>query len=415
MSFMAFIIFEEAYAWEKAADGVSTSMPKATREEVMTVVEKSVIKQQPATPVAVPKPLTGTAVVLTRHGGPQALEVRPWEVPPPGPGEVRVRVEAAGISFADLLVCQGLHPERAATPHVPGWDVVGLVESLGSEIEGVRVGERVASLPIHGGWAEYANVPGEWVVSVPATLAPTTAVCMVFDYVVALQMLTRPAGWYFDRTSTARRGDTVLFQGVAGGVGTAFMQVARQLGIRVLGTAREAQRTHVEAQGGILIDFEHEDVVKRCRELTGGRGVDFAYDAVGGTARISRRALRPGGRVVYFGFVTLLSGGGARDWTGIAKTTANTVLAFAGNLRPGGKRTSAYSIQKLGRRHPDWYRDDLATLLAMLADGKLTPQIAAVVGLDEVPEALAKFGRPRAPGKQLVAVAPTQYEGTAGS
>src|SRR6266511_4367809 len=295
MSFMAFIIFEEAYAWEKAADGVSTSMPKATREEVMTVVEKSVIRQQPATPVAVPKPLTGTAVVLTRHGGPQALEVRP--------GEVRVRVEAAGISFADLLVCQGLHPERAATPHVPGWDVVGLVESLGSEIEGVRVGERVASLPI-------------------------------------------PAGWYFDRTSTARRGDTVLFQGVAGGVGTAFMQVARQLGIRVLGTAREAQRTHVEAQGGILIDFEHEDVVKRCRELTGGRGVDFAYDAVGGTARISRRALRPGGRVVYFGFVTLLSGGGARDWTGIAKTTANTVLAFAGNLpraASGRRRTASRS------------------------------------------------------------------------
>src|SRR5262249_40364391 len=156
---------------------------------------------------------------------------------------------------------------------------------------------------------------------------------------VALQMLTRPAGWYFDRTSTAHRGDTVLFQGVAGGVGTAFMQVARQLGIRVLGTDREAKRAYVESHGGLLIDFEHEDVVQRCRELTGGHGVDYAYDAVGATARISRRALRPGGRVVYFGFVTLLSGGGARDWTGIAKTAGNTALAFAGNLRPGGKRT----------------------------------------------------------------------------
>jgi len=326
-----------------------------------------------------------------------------------------VRVEATGISFADLLVCQGLHPERRPTPHVPGWDVVGVVESVGSEIGGVSVGERVASLPIVGGWAEYANIPGQWAVPVPATLAPTTAVCVVFDYVVAYQMLTR--------TTAARRGDTVLFQGVGGGTGTAFMQVARQLGVRVLGTDREAKRAHVEAQGGILIDFEHEDVVKRCRELTGGRGVDYAYDAVGATAPSSLRALRPGGRLVWFGDVTLLSDG-ARDWRSGAKTVGNTGLAFAGNLRPGGKRTSLYSIQRhgshsvsrslrlLGRRHPEWYRDDLGTVMAMLADGKFAPQIAAVLTLDEAPEALATFGRPRIPGKQVIAVPPTEDDGT---
>ena len=106
------------------------------------------------------------------------------------------------------------------------------------------------------------------------------------------------------------------------------MQVARHLGIRVLGTDREAKRAHIEAQGGILIDFEHEDVVERCRELTDGRGVDYAYDAVGASARASHRALRPGGRLVWFGMVTLLARG-ARDWRGSAKTVGNTVLAFA--------------------------------------------------------------------------------------
>jgi len=375
------------------------------------VLKEPITREQPkrpvATPVAAPEPLTGTAVVLTRHGGAEALDVRPWEVPPPGPQEVRVRVEAAGISFADLLVCQGLHPERRPTPHVPGWDVVGVVESVGSEIEGVSVGERVASLPIVGGWAKYANLPGEWVVPVPAAVAPTTAVCVVFDYVVGYQMLTR--------STAAQRGDTVLFQGVGGGTGTAFMQVARQLGVRVLGTDREAKRAHIEAQGGTLIDFEHEDIVRRCRELTGGRGVDYAYDAVGATAPSSLRALRPGGRLVWFGDVALLSRGD-RDWRSSAKTVVNSARPFAGNLRPGGKRTSLYSIQRhgshsvshalrlLGRRHPEWYRDDLATLLAMLADGKLAPQIGAVLTLDKVPEALARFGRPRTPGKQLIAV-----------
>ena len=353
--------------------------------------------------MAQPGPLTGTAVVLTRHGGVEALEVRAWEVPPPGPHEVRVRVEAAGVSFADLLICQGVHPERRRTPHVPGWDVLGIVESVGSEVHRVTVGERVASLPIVGGWAEYAVIPGEWVVPVPATLPPMTAICLVFDYVVAYQMLTR--------STAARCGDTVLFQGVGGGVGTAFMQIARQLGVRVLGTDREAKQAHTEAQGGVLIDYEHEDVATRCHELTSGRGVDYAYDGVGDTARTSLRALRPEGRLVWFGSITLLSRG-ARNWRSVAKTVANTALAFAGNLRPGGKRISLYSIQMLGRRHPDWYRDDLATLFAMLAEGKLAPQIAAVLPLDEAPAALARLAGHGPPGKQVIAVAPIEHEAT---
>jgi len=343
-----------------------------------------------------PRPLTGSAVVLTRHGGAEALEVRPWEVPPPGPREVRLRVEAAGVSFADLLICQGLHPERRPTPHVPGWDALGIVESVGEEVEGVTIGERVASLPIVGGWSEYANVPADRLVAVPATLAPTSAICLVFDYVVAYQMLTR--------MTAARRGDTVLFQGAGGGVGTAFLQIARELGVHVLGTDREAKRTHIEAHGGILLDFEHEDIIERCRELTGGCGVDYAFDGVGATARESLRALRPGGRLVWFGMITFLSRG-ARDWPKTAKTLANVGLVFAENLRPGGRRTSMYSIQTLARRHPDWYRQDLATLYAMLADGKLAPQIAAVLSLDEVPAALANLAGHGPPGKQAISVA----------
>jgi NADPH:quinone reductase-like Zn-dependent oxidoreductase len=184
------------------------------------------------------------------------------------------------------------------------------------------------------------------------------------------------------------------------------MQVARRLGVGVLGTDRETKRAHIEAQGGVLIDFEHEDVANRCRELTDGRGVDYAYDGIGASARTSLRALRPGGRLVWFGMITLLSRG-ERDWRSSAKTVGNTVLAFAENLRPGGKRTSFYSIQMLARRHPGWYRDDLAALFAMLADGKLAPHVAAVLSLAEVPAALANLAGCGPPGKQVIAVSPT--------
>ena len=296
-------------------------------------------------------------------------------------------------------MCQGLHPERIyprrRAPLVPGWDVVGVVESMGSQVRDVRVGQRVAALSIVGGWAEHAVVPGAWVVPVPAKLAPTTAVCLVLDYVTAYQMLTRSA--------SARRGDTVLIQGAGGGTGTALMQVARHLGVRVLGTGREATRAHIESEGGILIDYEHEDVAERCRELTGGRGVDSAFDGVGATALTSLQALRPGGHLVWFGMVTMLSGG-ARNWRGSAKTAGAFVLALLGNLRPGGKHTSIYSIQWLARRYPDWYRDDLAILLAMLAANEIAPRIAAVRKLDEVPTALMSLAGHAPPGKQVIAI-----------
>ncbi len=356
-----------------------------------------------------PGPLTSAAVVAARNGGPEVLQVRPWTVPPPGPDEVRIRVEAAGISFADLAICQDMHPERyfpkrRRPPLVPGWDVVGVIESVGSRVQDVQVGQRVAALTIVGAWAEHAVVPAAWVVPVPPQLASTTAVSLVLDYVTAYQMLTRSV--------SLRRGDTVLIQGAGGGTGTALLQLARHLGVRALGTGREAKRAHIESQGGILIDYEHEDVAQRARQLTAGRGVDCVFEGIGATARTSLRALRPGGRLVWYGMVTVLSGG-RRDWGGTAKMAGILALALLGNLRPGGKRTSLYSIQWLARRHPEWFRADLTTLLAMLAADEIAPHIAAVRTLDEVPAALLSLAGHGPPGKQVVAIAAPESSTTA--
>lgn len=348
--------------------------------------------------MAAAQPVTSTAVVAARHGGPEILKLQQWEVAAPGPDEVRLRVEAAGISFADLLICQGVHPERRRAPFVPGWDVVGVVESVGSNVDHVGRGDRAAALSIVGGWAEHAVVSGSLVVPVARELEPLAAVCLVMDYIVAYQMLTRSA--------LVRRGDTVLIQGAGGGVGTALMQLGRHMGVRVLGADRETKRSHVECEGGVLIDFEREDVVGRCKQLTGGRGVDAAFDGIGATARASLRAVRPEGKMVWFGMVTLLSGG-ARDLLRSARTVGNVAAVFAQNLRPGGKRTSLYSIQKLARSHPDWYRADLAALFAMLAEGAIHPRIAAVWNLRDVPQAVTAFAKGSMPGKQVIAIIPS--------
>jgi len=340
-----------------------------------------------------PEPLTSVAVVATRNGGPEVLLVRPWRVRSPRQHEVRIRVEATGISFADLLMCQDRHPDRwfprrRRTPLVPGWDIVGIVESVGSEVRDVRVGQRVAALSIVGAWAEYAVVPAAWVVPVPPKIESATAVCLVLDYITAYQMLTRSA--------SVKRGDTILIQGAGGGVGTALLQLARHLGVRALATDRERKRAHIESAGGILIDFEHEDVVQRARALTEGRGVDCAFDGIGDTASASLRALRPGGRLVWYGFGVLR-----------ARLIGVLALGLLGSLCPGGKRTSIYSIQWLARRHPDWYREDLSTLLELVAEHEIAPSIAAVLKLEEIPSALTRLAGHGPPGKQVVAIAPS--------
>ncbi len=273
---------------------------------------------------------------------------------------------------------------------------MGIVESVGSRIHEFQMGDRVAGLSVVGGWAEHVLVPGSLVVPVDRELEASAVVCLVMDYVVAYQMLTRVA--------SVRPGETILFQGVGGGVGTAMLQIGRHFGVRVLGTDREGRRSHVESEGGTLIDFEREDVVARCRELTNGIGADAAFDGIGATARDSHRAVRAGGRLVCFGMVSLLSRG-VRDLRKAARTASAVALVFGGNLRPGGTRTSLYSIQKLARRCPDWYRADLSALLTLLADGVIRPRVAAVWKLAEVPEALSAFAKGSLPGKQVVAIA----------
>jgi NADPH2:quinone reductase len=264
---------------------------------------------------------------------------------------------------------------------------VGIVESVGAEVRDVSVGQRVAALSIVGAWAEYAVVPAAWVVPVPPKIESTTAVCLVLDYITAYQMLTRSA--------SVQRGDTILIQGAGGGVGTALLQLARHLGVRALATDRERKRAHIESAGGILIDFEHEDVVDRARALTEGRGVDYAFDGIGDTASASLRALRSGGQMVWYGFGVLR-----------AKLAGVLALGLLGNFCPGSKHTSIYSIQWLARRHPDWYREDLSTLLELLSEREIAPSIAAVLKLEEVPSALASLAGHGPPGKQVIAIAP---------
>lgn len=325
-----------------------------------------------------------TRIVVTRHGGPDALQVLEEERPEPQPGEVRVRVLAAGVALPDVLAREGVHPETPPVPFTPGWDLVGVADRL------------VAAMPISGAYAEFVCLPQLELVPVPAGLDPAEAVSLVLNYVTAYQMMHRSA--------KVGSGQRALIHGAAGGVGTALLQLGRLAGLRMYGTCSSRGAPVVSGLGGIPIDYRHPDFVEEIHRLTGD-GVDVVFDPIGGSHLWdSRKALRPGGTVVGYGLSTSLRGEGLTSSRPGRRQRFRGTAVFAlyiagGWLLPGRKRVIPYSIQTLKRLRPALFRQDLIALLDLLQQQKIKPLIAQRFPLAEARRAHELLGKGGVTGK----------------
>jgi NADPH:quinone reductase len=333
-----------------------------------------------------------TRLIVTHYGGPDALRVVEEECPAPGYGEVRVRVLAAGVSLPDIMAREGVHPETPPVPFTPGWDLVGVVDRLGDGVSGIEPGQIVAALPIHGACAEFVCLPQRELVPVPAGLDAAEAVSLILNYISAYQMLHRCA--------KVRPGQRVLIHGAAGGVGTALLQLGRLAELEMYGTCSSRSAPAVSDLGGITIDYQQQDFVKEIHRLT-TEGVDVVFDPIGGTHLWhSRRALRPGGRVVGYGLRSSLRGEGlASGRPGRRQRFRGTALfalyIAAGWFLPQRKRVVPYSIQTLKRLKPEFFRKDLIDLFELLQQKKIKPIIAQrfpLAGARDAHELLAKGG-----------------------
>jgi NADPH:quinone reductase-like Zn-dependent oxidoreductase len=338
-----------------------------------------------------------TRIIVTRYGGPDALQVLEEEGPEPKAGEVRVRVLAAGVSLPDLLMREGVHPETPPLPFTPGWDLIGVVDRLGDGIAVLEPGQIVAALPISGAYAEFVCLPQRELVPVPSGLDAAEAVSLVLNYVTAYQMLHRSA--------KVGQGQRVLIHGAAGGVGSALLQLGRLAGLEMYGTCSSRGASAVSDLGGIPIDYRQLDFVKDIRRLT-GVGVDVVFDGIGGThIWRSRKALRRGGTVVAYGLTSSLRGGrlasGRRHrFHGIP--IFGLYLA-GGWLLPDRKRVVPYSIQWLKRLRPALFRQDLSALFDLLQQQKIKPLIAQRFPLAEARQAHELLGKGGVTGKIVLA------------
>jgi NADPH:quinone reductase len=337
-----------------------------------------------------------TKIVVTRYGGPEVITVTEQECPAPRPGEVRVKVLAAGVSLPDVLAREGFHPETPRVPYTPGWDLVGVVDQIGEGVSGFELGQSVAAMPISGCYAQYVCLPQRKLIPVPAGLDPAEAVALVLNYITAYQMLNRSA-----KVKPAQR---VLIHGASGGVGTALLQLGRLAGVEMYGTCSAQAAEVVKELGATPIDYRTSDFVQEIRRLT-GHGVDAVFDGIGGDHLWrSREALREGGRVVVYGFQAKLHGGrmASRAPSGRHPIRESAILGWLilrNWLRPGRKSMVPYSIQWLMRLRPAWFRHDLLTLLDLLQQQKIKPLIAQRLPLSQARHAQELLGRGGVIGK----------------
>jgi NADPH2:quinone reductase len=314
-----------------------------------------------------------TKIVVTRYGGPEVITVVEQECPAVMPGEVRVKVLAAGVSLPDVLAREGVHPETPRVPYTPGWDLVGIVDQKGRGVSGFELGQTVAAMPISGCYAQYAYLPQRKCIPVPVGLDPAEAVAVVLNYTTAYQML--------NRSVKVQSGQRVLIHGASGGVGTAFLQLGRLAGVEMYGTCSAQAAEVVKNLGATPIDYRNSDFVQEIRRRTGD-GVDAVFDGIGGdNLGRSREALREGGRVVVYGFQAKLQGGrmvsGAPSGRHPIRESAILGWYILRNwFLPGHKSMVPYSIQWMMRLKPAWFRHDLLTLFDLLQQKKIRPLIA---------------------------------------
>jgi NADPH2:quinone reductase len=337
-----------------------------------------------------------TRIIVTRYGGPSALQVLEERCPQPKSGEVRVRVLAAGVSLPDVMMREGVHPETPPLPFTPGWDLVGVVDRLGAGVSGIEPGQIVAALPVTGAYAQLVCLPQRELVPVPSGLDAAEAVSLVLNYVTAYQMLHRSAH--------VRSGQRVLIHGAAGGVGTALLQLGRLAGLEMYGTCSSRGASVVSEFGGVPIDYRQLDFVKEIHRLT-IEGVDGVFDGIGGThIWRSRKALRPGGRVVAYGLTSSLRGGRLASGRSGHRARFREIAIFGlyiagGWLLPGRRRVVPYSIQWLKRLKPALFRQDLVALLDLLQQRKIKPLIAQRIPLAEARAAQESLGKGGVAGK----------------
>jgi len=307
----------------------------------------------------------------------QPLRLDDVPLPEPGPGQVRLRVLACGVNFADTLIVRGRYQEKPELPFAPGLEVCGVVEALGEGVDGPAPGTRVAATCGTGGFSEQVLAPARACVAVPDSMSDVQAAAFQVAYGTSHLALAHRA--------RLAAGERLLVLGAAGGVGLTAVEIGRLMGAEVVAVARGAARLEAAREAGAhhLVDSESQDIREAVKALG---GADVVYDPVGGEAwKAALRAANPEARLIPVGFAS----------GEIPQIPANILLVK--NLTVIGLYWGAY-----WRFRPEVLAESFRTLIGWFGEGRIRPHVSHVLPLEEANEALALLEERRATGKVVV-------------
>ncbi|MFD4592819.1 zinc-dependent alcohol dehydrogenase family protein [Streptomyces rubiginosohelvolus] len=307
-------------------------------------------------------------VQFDQLGGPEVLRVREVDTGTPGPGEVLIRVDAIGVNRADAMFREGSYFLQPSFPSSLGYEAAGTVEAIGEGVTGLTAGDPVGVVPAfslndYGTYGDHVIVPASAVVPRPANIDPVTAAAVWMAYITAYGALIDEGGLF--------PGDHVLLTAASGGVGLAAIQTARRIGAVPIATVRGTAKRQALLDSGAahVIDTENEDLVTRVKELTGGKGVQLAFDPVAGPGVDTlAQAITPGGKLLVYG---------ALD----PRPTPLPNAAFYPDLS-----TSMFTMFRV-TTDPQRLRRAVAFVNAGLNDGSLTPVVDRTFDLDDIASA----------------------------
>ncbi|MCP2014650.1 NADPH2:quinone reductase [Deinococcus sp. HSC-46F16] len=320
------------------------------------------------------------AVTCTAFAEPEALSVQTVPDPTPGPGEVVLRVEAAGVNYPDALMVMGQYQVKPPLPFTPGAEAAGTVAAVGEGVTHLRVGQRVAAFTGTGAFAERLLAPANAVMPLPDGVGTEVAAGLPLAFGTTMHALV-------DRANL-QPGETLLVLGAAGGVGLAAVMIGKALGARVIAAASSEEKLALCREHGAdeTLNYTSEDLRERVKALTDGQGPDVIFDPVGGDfAETAFRSIGWGGRYLVVGF----AGGG------IPKLPLNLPLLKGASL-------VGVFWGEFARRDPRANARNLARLLGWVADGTVRPLVSGRYPLERTPEALRALLERRVTGKVVV-------------
>lgn len=311
------------------------------------------------------KNVTYKSIVVTRRGGPEALQIVENELRAPAPGEARIRILVTPVCQDDIATRVGNRPFLPKIPFVPGYSFIGIVDAVGEGVTAVSVGDRVAALTSFGGYAEVIYWDEQKLVHVPETLDPVEAVVLILNYLVAYQVM--------HRSVQVKPGDKVLIIGASGGVGTAFLQLGRLADLKMYGLASPAKHHALTDLGAVPIDYHTQDFVEVIRQAE-PNGIDYVFNGMG-EEYVERglAVLRRGGALVHYG--------GPQSFGRFLLLMVKFILY---NLLPNGKAIKGYGTHTVDINP---LKEDWTKLFKLLEEGKIKPIIAEQFPLLEAAKA----------------------------